>query len=99
MAYINAINNGVGTAVAGQYQYSSNSRTPVTFKNVGEVTVYIGSVPKSSGTATIDTQAGYPLLPGQVIELPGLLASDSHIYAFNTAVANSALRIVSLIEN
>ena len=99
MAYINAINTGVGPA-PNMYRYSSNSRTPVRFKNVGETKVYIGSVLETSENV-VDYQAGYPLSPGESVELPGLLSSDDYVYAYNTAtgIASRTMRIVSLIED
>jgi hypothetical protein len=100
MASLDAVNVGVGPQSAGQYRYASNTRTPVLIKNVGTVTAYIGSTATVDNTSTISPNSGYPLLPGESIQVPGLLTSDGYQIAFNTPPnqVGGALRILSLME-
>jgi hypothetical protein len=97
---IEAVSQGVRTPSDGQYQYETSTRDVILVKNVGDVTVYIGSVLKT-GSDTISDSSGYPLLPNESMEVPGLASTDTYVLAFNTAAGEggSTLRILAIQDN
>lgn len=101
MAYLDFVNIGVNPASSGQYRYATNTRSLVLVKNIGTVTVYIGSTETSNGSATVSSSQGYPLAPGESVKVPGLLTSDGYQLSFNTASGQlgGVIRVLALTND
>lgn len=71
------------------------SAIPYWVKNVGEATVYLGPVDPAAPTP-VDVTDGYPLEPGEAIQMISDTGVGPEVLGFNTKSGNSEVRILGV---
>jgi hypothetical protein len=92
---IEAHSGGAGPTADGVWCLNAGNDFDVMIRNVGNVTVFIGPV-DPNGSTGVDTNSGYPLLPGETITVPNP-ASASHRVGFSTEEGHANFRILTVV--
>lgn len=95
--HLETTSSGAGPTSAGVWCVSQANGFDVTIQNVGDVTVYIGSV-DPTGSTGVSTYSGFPLRPGETITVPNP-ASTTYRVGFNTESGSAQLRLMQVVAD
>lgn len=95
--HLECTSGGAGPTANGVWCVNQANGFDVTIKNVGDVTVYIGSV-NPEGETGVSPYSGFPLLPGERITVPNPVSS-AHRVGFNTDSGTANLRIMQVVAD